>query len=129
MSSRLFLYNLMVLALDAAEDPRLDPEFPLSKQQYDDLTIDSLMQLLREEVHANPDILNHNPVIVRRLCSLLLSRAGINCVKVHWDGYGVSSRHGTVPEESLIALQQHAQSSALTDSIVEEKIWSGLQVA
>ncbi len=128
MSSRLFLYNLTVFALEAAEDPRLDPDFPLSKPQYDELTLDALMQLLREEIHVDPDILNHNPKRVRILCSLLLSRAGINCVKVHWDGYGVSSRHGTVPEQSLIELRQAAAGAALTDEIVEKTIWSGLQI-
>lgn len=129
MSSRLFLYNLTLLSLEAAEDPRLDPEFPLTKPQYEALDADSLMQLLREEVHANPDILNHNPKIVRRLCSLMLSRTGVNCVKVHWDGYGVSSRHGAVPEESLFKLRQISQEDALTEEIVEEVIWSGLQIA
>ncbi len=128
MSSRLFLYNLTIFALEAAEDPRLDPGFPLTKLQYDALTVDGLMQLLREEVHANPDILNHKPEVVRKLCSLLLSRSGINCVKVHWDGYGVSSRHGAVPEKSLITLRQAGLSNALNDEIVEETIWSGLQV-
>ena len=129
MSSKLFLYNLTLLSLEAAEDPRLDPGFPLTKQQYEDLDADNLMQLMREEVHANPDILEHNPKIVRQLCSLLLSRTGINCVKVHWDGYGVSSRHGAVPEESLAALRHAAQGNTLTDEIVEETIWSGLQIA
>ena len=128
MSSRLFLFNLTVFVLEAAEDPRLSPDFPLSKQQYDALNVDGLMQLLREEIHIDPEVLTHQPGTIRKLCSLLLSRTGINCVKVHWDGYGVSSRHGAVPEASLIALRDVAPGSTLTENIVEEAIWSGLQV-
>ena len=129
MTNKLFLFNASLIPLETGADPRVDPSFPLSKEQYDALTIEDLMQLLREEYHSDPNIENHNPRILSTLCSMLNSKGGVNCVKVHWDGYGVSSRHGVVPEGSLSGLQAFDKQGKLNDALVEETVWSKLDVA
>ncbi len=129
MSTRLFLFNTRVLTLDPTQDPRLTPDFPLTKEQYDALTVEGLMQLLREEVHADPQIDSRNPRILHILCSLLYAKGGVNCVKVHWDGYGISSRHGAVPAASLAALKQMAENGTLSEEVVDQAVWSKLVVS
>ncbi len=129
MNKKHFLFNDVVLPLDAGADPRLDPSFPLSQEQYDNLTIDDLMLLLREEYHSDPNICDHKPRTLRVLCALLHAKGGVNCVKVHWDGYGVSSRHGSLPEESMTALSSMDREGRLTEQVVEDAVWSQLDVA
>lgn len=128
MTGNLFLFNEQILHLDASSDPRLDPSFPLTSEQYDSLTLEELMQLLRDEYHAAPQIETQNPHIVITLCSMLKAKAGVNCVKVHWDGYGVSSRHGIVPEPSLKGLVRLQLDGKLNAQTIEEAIWSQLGI-
>ena len=129
MNKKYFLFNDMILPLDAGSDPRLDPSFPLSKEQYENLTIDDLMLLLREEYHSDPNFCDHKPRTMQVLCALLHAKAGVNCVKVHWDGYGVSSRHGSLPEESMATLSAMERAGKLTEQVVENTVWSQLDVA
>ena len=129
MTSKHFLFNDTVLILEAATDPRLNPSFPLTKEQYEVLTVDDLLRLLRDEVHSDPDLVQHHPKILLTLCAMLSAKGGINCVRVHWDGYGVSSRHGQVPETSLAVLASLEGRGRLTAETVDEVVWSKLSVA
>ena len=129
MTGNLFLFNEQILHLEVSSDPRLDPSFPLSQEQYDALTVEGLMQLLREECHNDPQIEANNPQIVATLCSMLKAKGGVNCVKVHWDGYGVSSRHGAVPEPSLKGLVNFQLQGKLTGQLIDETIWSQLDIS
>ena len=128
MSGNLFLFNEQILHLDASSDPRLDPSFPLTSEQYDALSAEELMQLLRDEYHSDPQIEVNNPRIVLTLCSMLKAKTGVNCVKVHWDGYGVSSRHGAVPEPSLKGLVRLQLDGTLSAQMIEDTIWSKLDI-
>ena len=128
MAGNLFLFNEQILHLDASSDPRLNPSFPLSPEQYDALSVEELMQLLRDEYHADPQIETQNPHVIVTLCSMLKAKAGVNCVKVHWDGYGVSSRHGMVPEPSLKGLVRLQLDGKLNPQTIDEAIWSQLDV-
>lgn len=129
MTGKLFLFNEHVVSLDPTSDPRLDPSFPLSQPQYEALTVENLMQLLREEFHSDPGLPQHKPKVFGGLCALLNAKGGVNCVKLHWDGYGMSSRHGKVPDTALAALSSMESQGSLTEAVVEDAVWSKMPVA
>ncbi len=129
MSAKLFLFNRDIIELDETSDPRRDPAFPLTQEQYDVLTVEGLIQLLQEEFMADPNIAQSNFNKLRMLCALLSQIGKVNCVKLQVNGHEVYSRHGFVREHLLLSYRDMQQVRQPTDSEADDLIWSHLSAA
>ena len=126
MSRRLFLVNNIFLALDDEVDPTRDPAFPLTEEQCSNLTIDDLIELFKEKIQVDPQFAVSDSLKLRALCSLLNRIGRVNCVQMHWDGYGISSRYGGLPEPYLEQGLELQESGQFTDALANDLIWSKL---
>jgi hypothetical protein len=129
MMTKLFLFNRDFIELDAASDPRLDPSFPLTQDQYAVLTIEGLLHLLKEEFRNNPQLLQTNARMLRALCALLNQIGSINCVRMTSSDKGGASQIGVVAETTLAQLKQLQIAGQLSEEQTDELVWSKMPAA
>ena len=126
MSKKLFLLNSMFIALDDAVDPTRDPAFPLTEEQCRELTVDGLIEIFKEKIQIDPQFAKQDSIKLRALCALLNRIGRVNCVQLHWDGYGISGRYGGLPEHYLEEGLEAQGSGQFTDALANDLIWSKL---
>lgn len=129
MTTRLFLFNDDFFELDPSSDPRLDPTFPLTQEQYEVLTTEGLMQLLKEEYRNNPQLVQTNARMLRALCALLNQVGRINCVRMQWNEQDNSSQYGVATDDTLARLRALQAAGQLRDADADEMIWSKMPAA
>jgi len=121
-----FLLNTAIIDIGAESSPFRDPAFPLSKEQYQAISANSLVEMLAEEFRQNPDALQASPVRVKRLLWMLYDKSKVNALRLSWAGE-TQAQYGQLPELAFAGLQGMAERGALTMAAVDEAVWSKLQ--
>jgi hypothetical protein len=121
-----FLLNTTILDLGPDCDPFATPGFPLSREQYQGITINQLAEMLAGEFAADAQVIARHPMRIKRLCWMLQEKAQVNALKLSWQG-GTKAQFGQVPELAFAGLIAMAERGQLTPAAVEEAVWSKLQ--
>ena len=121
-----FLLNTFILDLGPDCDPFASPGFPLSREQYQGITINQLAEMLAGEFATDAQVLAHHPMRVKRLLWMLHDKAQVNALKLVWQN-GTKAQFGQVPELAFAGLIAMAERGQLTAAAVEESVWSKLQ--
>ncbi len=122
----LFLYRDRLVELLDTVDPKDQVDFPLSTEQYEQLTLDDLMELLTEGLCENPDLAEQKPRFVLAICHMLFDKAEVNAVRVMDDGNGPILSCARIPKQSLDILDELRMRGALNQQTVDEAVWNPL---
>ena len=121
-----FLLNTALLDIGAESSPFRDPSFPLTKEQYQTITPNDLVEMLAGEFRQNPNALKASQSRVKRLLWMLYDKAKVNALRLSWEG-GTQAQFGQLPELAFAGLQTMAAHSPLTMAAIDEAVWSKLQ--
>ncbi|MBL4864293.1 MAG: hypothetical protein JKY63_05320 [Rhodobiaceae bacterium] len=122
----LFLYRDRLVELLDTVDPKDQSDFPLSAEQYAQLTLDDLMELLTEGLSENPHLAEQEPRFVLAICHMLFDKGEINAVRVMDDGRGLILSCARIPSQSLDVLDELRMRGALNQQTVDEAVWNPL---
>lgn len=123
----LFLFGAAILELDAANDPRADPSFPLGAAEIEALEPGALVALLAQAYAADPQIAARRPGFVAALGHILKEKGGINAVRPSSGAFAGDASWGRVPEASIAVLARLHEIGVLSPPMVDEAVWSRLK--
>ena len=121
-----FLFNEHLFELEDRVDPWADPGFPLTREQFEDITVGHIMNLLTEAMQANPGIVSDKPRLIISICRLLNAKQGINVLRAEDDGRGVSAVCGQIPVQTLTILGELRDRGTLNRDTINEAVWRPL---
>ncbi|MEQ9519066.1 MAG: hypothetical protein RLN89_06460 [Parvibaculum sp.] len=121
-----FLYRDQLVELDTSAAPQVRGDFPLNDNQYEQITIPDLMQLLTEGLADNPRLAEEEPKFVLAICHMLFEKGEINAIRVKDDGLGPVLSCAKVPDQSLIILDELRMRGALDQAAVDAAVWNPL---
>ena len=123
----LFLFDTHLLTLTPDTHPLRSQSFPLAPEVYDQLTADTLVGMLCDDLNEDPANVMSRPGYLLAFAHMLSDKAGANVFRLVQGGGGLSARWAQVPEMSLRALEPLAKDGMLSPEVVEESIWTPLQ--
>lgn len=121
-----FLYRDQLVELDTSRAPHARGDFPLSDNQYQQVSVQDLMQLLTEGLADNPRLAEDEPKFVLAICHMLFDKGGVNAIRVKDDGLGPILSCAKVPDHSLMILDELRMRGALDQKAVDEAVWNPL---
>jgi hypothetical protein len=122
----LFLYRDRLIELHDSVDPKDQKDFPLSPEQYEQLTVGDLMELLTEGLSDNPALAEEEPHFVLAICHMLNDKGEINALRILDDGGGPILSCARIPNTSLDVLDELRMRGSLTQKNVDEAVWNPL---
>jgi hypothetical protein len=129
----LFLFNDRVFELGHPSEIIQSLAFPLSRAEFNALPQNEVLQLVREEVFANPLLVHHNPVRAAQLATLIAAKSEANAMLAGppQNGAQSSAQIGVLLAEvslmTISALHAQQQAGTLSTSGVEEAVWASLR--
>ena len=129
----LFLFNDRVFELGRPSEVIQSLAFPLSQAEFNALPHNEVLQLVREDIFANPLLVHHNPIRAAQLATIIAAKSQANAMLAGPPQGGAQepAQIGVLlAEVSLMAISAlHAQQQAgtLTTSGVEEAVWAALR--
>jgi len=129
----LFLFNDRVFELGRPSEVIHSLAFPLSQIEFNALPHNEVLQLVREEIFANPLLVHHNPVRAAQLATITAAKSNANAMLAGppQSGAQAPAQIGVLlAEVSLLAISAlHAQQQAgtLTTMGVEQAVWAALR--
>ncbi|MBG51989.1 MAG: hypothetical protein JJ939_15635 [Alphaproteobacteria bacterium] len=121
-----FLYRDQLVELDTSMAPQARGDFPLQPNQYEQITVQDLMQLLTEGLADNPRLAEEEPKFVLAICHMLFDKDGVNAIRVTDDGLGPVLSCAKIPDQSLMILDELRMRGALDQQAVDEAVWKPL---
>jgi hypothetical protein len=121
-----FLLNDTIVDVGPECDPRTQPGFPLSPEQYQGIGVNQLAEMLAGEFAADPQVLARHPARIKRVLWMMQDKAKINALKLSWQG-GTKAQFGQVPELAFAGLIAMAERGQLTMAAAEEAVWTKLR--
>ncbi|PHS27954.1 MAG: hypothetical protein COA84_02865 [Robiginitomaculum sp.] len=129
----LFLFNDRVFDIGRPSEVIHSLAFPLSQAKFDALPHNEVLNLVREEIFANPLLVHHNPVRAAQLATIMAAKSEANAVLAGppQSGAQSSAQIGVLLAEvslmTISALHSQQQAGTLTTSGVEEAVWAALR--
>ncbi len=121
-----FLYRDQLVELDTSKAPQARGDFPLSDNQYQQVSVQDLMQLLTEGLADNPRLAEDEPKFVIAICHMLFDKGGVNAIRVKDDGMGPILSCAKVPDQSLMILDELRMRVDAHDRAVDDAVWNPL---
>ncbi len=129
----LFLFNDRVFEIGQPNVTIHSQDFPLSPEVFDALRKRDVLNLVREELFADPLLVHNAPVRASQLATIIAAKTNANAMLAGPPAGGapnpahIAVLLAEVSILTLASLQIQQQNGTLTTSGVEEAVWSSLR--
>jgi hypothetical protein len=129
----LFLFNDRVFEIGRPNETIQSDTFPLSPEDFSALRKRDVLNLVREELFADPLLVHNAPARASQLATIIAAKTNANAILAGPPAGGAQSpAHiaallAEVSILTLASLQIQQQNGTLTTSGVEEAVWSSLR--